>query len=178
MQLRTRVSDGDRDMAVQRLQQAFADGRLGPAEMEERLERALTATSHGDLVAVTADLPELPDETVELSSAGGRIRRAGDWQVPRRLRIDSEYGQVRLDLSRAVIAHAEIEIGLRLGYGSATIVLPRGASANADGVRTEWGRVTCEAPGRPRPGAPHVLVTGTIPYGRLRIRVARRWLSR
>src|SRR5689334_19269294 len=60
MQLRTRVSDGDRDMAVQRLQQAFADGRLG--------------------------------------------------------------------------------------YGSATIVLPRGASANADGVRTEWGRVTCEAP--------------------------------
>ncbi|MDX3103161.1 DUF1707 domain-containing protein [Nonomuraea angiospora] len=92
MQLRTRVSDGDRDMAVQRLQQAFADGRLG--------------------------------------------------------------------------------------YGSATIVLPRGASANADGVRTEWGRVTCEAPGRPRPGAPHVLVTGTIPYGRLRIRVSRRWLSR
>ncbi|MET7328194.1 DUF1707 domain-containing protein [Nonomuraea sp. NPDC005650] len=178
MELRTRVSDGDRDLVVLRLQQAFADGRLGSAEMEARLELALTAASHGDLLQVTADLPELPDETVELRSAGGRIRRVGDWQVPRRLRIASEYGSVWLDLSRTVIGHPEIEIDLRLDCGSATIVLPRGATANADAVRVEWGSVACRVPGRPRPGAPHLRVTGLLPYGRLRIRGPRQWSGR
>ncbi|MEV1178843.1 DUF1707 domain-containing protein, partial [Nonomuraea sp. NPDC049784] len=153
MEPQVRVVDGDRDRTVRRLQEAFADGRLTAAEMEERLEQALAAASHAELTSAIADLPELPDELVELRSTGGRILRAGDWQVPRRLSIESEYGKVRLDLSRAVVDHPEIEIDLRLEYGSATIVLPPGATANTDGVRTEWGGVTCEAAGRARPGA-------------------------
>ncbi|MFC4015917.1 DUF1707 domain-containing protein [Nonomuraea purpurea] len=169
-----RVSDGDREMTVQRLQQAYADGRLETAELEQRLERALTAASHGDLVAVTADLPGLPEEVIQLASVGGIIRRAGDWQVPRRLRVASEYGQVRLDLSHAVVRHPVIEIDLHLPYGSARIVLPPGASANTDKVRSEWGRVACKAAGRPRLGNLHVEVTGEITYGRLIIRNSRR----
>ncbi|MEU6715839.1 DUF1707 domain-containing protein [Nonomuraea sp. NPDC046802] len=169
-----RVSDGDREMTVQRLQQAYADGRLDTAELEQRLERALTAASYGDLAAVTADLPGLPDEVIQLTSVGGLIRRAGDWQVPRRLRVASEYGQVRLDLSRALVRHPVIEIDLDLPYGFAKIVLPPGASANTDKVRAEWGRVACKAAGRPRPGNLHVEFTGELTYGRLSIRNARR----
>ncbi|MFF5213476.1 hypothetical protein [Streptosporangium sp. NPDC000396] len=105
---------------------------------------------------------------------GGRVRRAGGWQVPRLLRIDFEYGKVRLDLSQALIRHPETDIELRLTYGSTAIVLPPGASANADGVRTEWGSVTCEAAGYARPGKLHVHVTGELTYGRLTIRNSRR----
>ncbi len=176
MEPRIRVSDGERDRVVQQLQQAFADGRLGPGEMEERLERALTARSHGDLLPLIADLPDAPDgpdDVLRLTSTGGRIKRSGDWQVPRLLRVESEYGGVKLDLSQALVRYPEIDIELRLPYGSATIILPPGATANVDGVRTGWGSVTCALPGRARPGALHVRITGELEYGRLRVRTSR-----
>ncbi|WP_436760191.1 DUF1707 SHOCT-like domain-containing protein [Streptosporangium sp. V21-05] len=181
MEPRIRVSDGERDRVVQQLQQAFADGRLGPGEMEERLERALTAKSHGELLPLVADLPDAPgrpdtpDDVLRLTTTGGRIKRSGDWQVPRLLYVESEYGGARLDLSEAVVRHPEIDIELRLPYGSATIILPPGATANVDGVRTGWGSVNCSVPGRARPGGLHVRITGELEYGRLRVRASREW---
>ncbi|MEV0345019.1 DUF1707 domain-containing protein [Nonomuraea sp. NPDC050680] len=165
-----RHDDVERDRIVQRVQQAYADGRLGFAEMEERVERALTAVTQSDLARAVVDLPDPPDEVVQLRSTGGRVRRTGDWQVPRVLRIESEYGGVHLDLSGAVIQYPEIGIELQLAYGSATIVLPAGATANVDQTRTEWGRVICKAPGRPRPGRLHVQIAGELAYGHLRVR--------
>jgi hypothetical protein len=165
------VPDRERDRAVELVQQAYADGRLGPVELEQRLELALTATSSHELEPVVADLP---DEVVRIATTRGRITRTGDWQVPRRLCVESEYGKVRLDLSQAHIPYTRIDIELRLAYGGATIVLPAGASANADGVRIGWGRVTCKAPGRRYPGNLHVQITGELPYGSLTIRTARR----
>ncbi len=167
-----RVSDGDRDRVVELVQQAYADGRLDQEELERRLERALTSVSLQELDLVTADLPH-HDEVVKLQSIGGGLKRSGDWNVPRRLHIESAYGRVRLDLSRAVIRHTQVDIALYLAYGHATIIVPAGASANTDGVQSAWGRVSCKAPGRRRPGELHVQVTGELPYGRLLIRPAR-----
>ncbi|WP_336204041.1 DUF1707 SHOCT-like domain-containing protein [Nonomuraea sp. LPB2021202275-12-8] len=166
----TPLSDTDRDTAVHRLQEAFAQGRLSSGDMEERLERALTATSHGELEPALAGLP---DDVVELRSTGGRFLRVGDWRVPRMLRIDSVYGKVRLDLSQATIEHPVIHIELRLAYGSATVVLPPGASADADGARTLWGRATCRVP--QRSGRPHIRISGELGYGSLMIRYPRAW---
>src|ERR1700689_4869309 len=53
----TRASDRERDAAVQRVQEAFADGRLDDAEFDERMRAALTARTHADLDMLTADLP-------------------------------------------------------------------------------------------------------------------------
>ncbi|GII86909.1 hypothetical protein Ssi03_48990 [Sphaerisporangium siamense] len=169
-----RVSEQERDRVVELVQRAYADGRLGAADLERWLERALGATTSRELEPVVADLPGDPDDVVHITTTGGRVTRTGDWHVPRRLRIDSEYGRVRLDLSSAHVPHPRIDIELRLGYGGATIILPAGASANADGVRTDWGKVTCKAAGRQIPGRLHVHVTGELPYGRLTIRTARR----
>ncbi|OUC83450.1 hypothetical protein CA984_40785, partial [Streptosporangium minutum] len=161
-----RVSDGDRERIVQRIQRAFTEGRLTSEELDARLERALTATSGGDLMSVVAGLPDdLTEDVVQLQSGSGRIKRVGEWPVPRVLRIDSKYGGALLDLSQTTVDYPEIEIELRLQYGSATIVLPSGATVNADGVRTEWGGVTCKVPGRARPGRLHVRVTGELAYG-------------
>ncbi|MEU8246642.1 DUF1707 domain-containing protein [Nonomuraea sp. NPDC048916] len=165
-----RVSDDDRDKAVHLLQDGFADGRLSASELERRLELALTAHSHDNLLAVISDLTI---DMVHLTPRSGRIRRDGDWRVPRLLRIDSEYGKVRLDLSQALIRHPEVDIELWLTYGSAAIILPAGASANADGARTEWGSVTCKAADHRRPGKLHVHITGELAYGRLTIRNSR-----
>jgi hypothetical protein len=52
-----RASHADRDLAVDILCAAAGDGRLNAAELEERLDAALTARTISELAALTADLP-------------------------------------------------------------------------------------------------------------------------
>jgi DNA-binding PadR family transcriptional regulator len=51
------VSDADRDLAIARLREHFAAGRLTYAELDERLTAALTVRTAGDLRGLLADLP-------------------------------------------------------------------------------------------------------------------------
>ncbi|MER7765473.1 DUF1707 domain-containing protein [Kitasatospora sp. NPDC096140] len=55
-----RASHADRDRMVEILRDAAADGRLDAEELEERLERALTARTFADLAPLTEDLPVAP----------------------------------------------------------------------------------------------------------------------
>jgi hypothetical protein len=52
-----RVSDAERDAAAGELREHFASGRLDQEELDERLSRALTAKTRGDLTALFTDLP-------------------------------------------------------------------------------------------------------------------------
>ncbi len=54
---RIRVSDTDRDRVTARLRDHFAEGRLTPGELDERISAALSARTFGDLRHVMADLP-------------------------------------------------------------------------------------------------------------------------
>jgi len=54
---RIRVSDRDRERAIARLRDSFAEGRLTREELEERITAALSAQAVGDLRRITADLP-------------------------------------------------------------------------------------------------------------------------
>jgi hypothetical protein len=56
-----RASDLEREAVVERLRVATVEGRLTLAELTERTEAAYTATTRGDLVPITADLPTVPD---------------------------------------------------------------------------------------------------------------------
>src|SRR3954451_3292069 len=73
-----RVSHAEREPVVERLQQAYAEGRLDNSELDLRLHLAMSAKTQGDLAAVLSDLtpapqhrtgtkprPELPDPTAE-----------------------------------------------------------------------------------------------------------------
>ena len=52
-----RASHADRDLAVDILCAAAGDGRLSAAELDERLDAALTAQTISELATLTADLP-------------------------------------------------------------------------------------------------------------------------
>jgi Domain of unknown function (DUF1707) len=52
-----RASHADRDLAVDILCAAAGDGRLSAAELDERLDAALTAHTISELATLTADLP-------------------------------------------------------------------------------------------------------------------------
>jgi Domain of unknown function (DUF1707) len=54
-----RVSDADREAVADRLRTAAGDGRLDPDELEERVAAAYAARTRGDLLPLTADLPDV-----------------------------------------------------------------------------------------------------------------------
>lgn len=54
-----RVGDAERQAVVDALRVHLGAGRLTVIEFEERAEVALAARTHGDLVPLTADLPEV-----------------------------------------------------------------------------------------------------------------------
>lgn len=52
----TLASDAERERVCDLLNRAFSQGRLTPADLDERTSRALTARTHGDLEDVLAGL--------------------------------------------------------------------------------------------------------------------------
>jgi Domain of unknown function (DUF1707) len=55
-----RASDAEREAVADRLRAAAGDGRLDADELEDRLAAAYVARTRGELVPLTADLPEEP----------------------------------------------------------------------------------------------------------------------
>ncbi|WP_326608997.1 DUF1707 domain-containing protein [Streptomyces scopuliridis] len=168
-------SEDDRDTAVQRVQEAYAEGHISHEEMDERLHQVLTAKTHSELVPVLASLPEENAGTAStIAAASGRIKRRGAWRVPRILKVASAFGRVYLDLSRAVIEHPVVDIELQLGTGRAKITVPRDAIVDLDDLHTGWKDTVYKTRRRSRPGGPRIRISGTMGFGRLKIRHARR----
>ncbi|MFD5570943.1 DUF1707 SHOCT-like domain-containing protein [Streptomyces cadmiisoli] len=169
------ISEDDRDTAVQRVQEAYAEGHVSHEEMDERLHQVLTAKTHSDLVPALASLPEKNAGTTStIAAAGGRIKRQGAWRVPRVLKVASAYGRVHLDLSRAVIEHQVVDIELELGTGRAKITVPRDAIVDFEDLHTGWKDTRYKPPRRTASGGPTIRISGTMGFGRLKIRHARR----
>ncbi|NED04711.1 DUF1707 domain-containing protein [Streptomyces sp. SID6648] len=169
----TRVGEDDRESAVSRVREAYAEQRIAHEEMDDRLDRVLAATTHGELAVALDGLPaEDPGTTATIAAAGGRIARRGAWQVPRTLTVESAFGRVRLDLSRAVITYPVVDIELRLGTGNASITVPRDAIVEVEGLTTGWKDLRYRPRQPSRPDAPRIRFSGAVGYGRLRIRHA------
>jgi Domain of unknown function (DUF1707) len=69
-----RASDDDRDSVLRTLEQHTAVGRLSLDEFDQRSSAALAAVTLDDLVALTADLPRLPDESARPDEPAGHGR--------------------------------------------------------------------------------------------------------
>jgi hypothetical protein len=63
-----RVSDADRGAVADLLARHYGDGRLDEAEFDQRVTRAMGATTGGDFQGLFDDLPELPDTPSEKTS--------------------------------------------------------------------------------------------------------------
>jgi hypothetical protein len=89
-----RASHEDRDRVVEILRVAAGDGRLSEAELDERVEAALTARTYRELAQLTADLPAVAGQPgpavpqaqakdlVRIDCRGANAKRDGDWVVP------------------------------------------------------------------------------------------------
>jgi Domain of unknown function (DUF1707) len=185
-----RASHDDRERAAEIIRIAAGDGRLTADELDERLEKALTARTTGELAVLTADLPAVPGaaavqpkDLVEIKCMGGNAGRRGDWVVPRRMEITATGGNVKLDFTEAVIAAPTLQVDATVRGGNLVLVTRPGVVVDTDGVRTVGGNIRARpARGPKQPVVLRVELTGQAWGGNVVVRPPRRtlwqWLLR
>jgi hypothetical protein len=184
-----RASHADRDRAAEVLSAAAGDGRLTAAELDERLEAALSARTSGELAALTADLPpsgiqRQAKDMVRIDQRFGDVTRSGRWVVPRRMEIRLTAGDVKLDFTEALITQDTLHIDVDLGIGGdLTLVTRPGILVDTDGLTGKLGEVKVRHVTDPRaPVALRVELAGRIRGGGIVARLPRRtfwqWLLR
>ncbi|WP_030167222.1 DUF1707 and DUF4870 domain-containing protein [Spirillospora albida] len=72
-----RVCDAEREPVIERLQEAYAEGRLDHGEFDLRVHLAMTARTRGDLAAVTRDLGPVPSAQAHAGPVAGTDRMLG-----------------------------------------------------------------------------------------------------
>ena len=176
-----RVSDQERDAVVQRVQAAFADGRLDDTEFDERMRAALTARTRGDLDVLVTDLPAETAAPGPVPATAGRgpgrlaialkssVRRGGRWRVPERYTTVVYKGSGWLDL-RAAELSGPVTTFVAVAYKSrVTILVPPGLRVEMTGFGVTQGADE-EDPGyRLAADAPVIHVRGVAYKGTVEI---------
>jgi Domain of unknown function (DUF1707)/Cell wall-active antibiotics response 4TMS YvqF len=131
-------SDAERDATLKVLGDQAAVGRLSMDELEERSDRALTARTRGELIALTSDLPEDTASASSQSTAlveahrpvrrtvaimGGASRR-GPFRAVRNFSAIAVMGGDNIDLREAQIDGGELTISVFSLMGVVNIYVP------------------------------------------------------
>jgi hypothetical protein len=181
-----RASDADRDRVIEMLRAAVADGRLDPAEFDERLDAALAARTIDALAPLTADLIAAPGsggalalplagrpaepaaELLTIRERHGAVRRDGRWTLPHRLVLRTAWSDVKLDLTSAVRSGPELVIELRVRGGNVELILAPGMVVDANGLAVRFTQLAISRdPGDNTPETLSVHLVGRIRHARI-----------
>jgi Domain of unknown function (DUF1707) len=135
-----RASDADRDRVIAMLSAAVGDGRLTMNEHTERVERAYSARTLGELAVLTSDLVEPSAQPFRLDHRGpvlavfGRDRRDGRWVVPATVPVVALFGEVVLDLREALLQSARVVVHATVLGGTLELIVPEGVAVDLQGT--------------------------------------------
>jgi hypothetical protein len=198
-----RVSHEDRDQVAEALRVAAGDGRLTADELDERLEKALSARTFDDLAPLLADLPApgaalapLPGplasvlagtamaggvapapakELMKIHVTSGSSQRVARWTVPARMDLQARSGHIKLDFTQAVITAPTLHIDAEVSSGHIELITRPGIAVDLDDVSVRSGHVKVREPwGDTVPVAFRITVAGTCGSGHIVARPPRR----
>jgi class 3 adenylate cyclase len=159
------ASDAQRDRVVELLKERTADGTLTLAEFADRVDRALTARSRGELAALAVDLPaaeigetnrRTPRRWVLSVMAGTGMK--GRWRCGRNVTAVAVMGGCQLDFRGAEIDADVVHVTAVAVMGGIDIVVPEGIEVTMDGLPVMGGR-SMHVKHVPRlPGSPRIVV--------------------
>jgi hypothetical protein len=185
-----RASDRDREQVAEVLNTAFAEGRLGREEHDERLDQLLRAKTFDDLVGLTRDLVVVGTPTPvaaprptsyqldpSASSPGtdrmvavfSGTERKGRWRVRRRIEAYAVFGGVNLDLREAIFESPVVEVTGIWCFGGLDIKVPEGVEVRNE-VMAIFGGSDVKHVGDPKPGAPVLVIKGVALFGGVSVR--------
>jgi len=179
-----RASDADRDGVIALLSDAAADGRLTLTEHAERVERAHSARTLGDLAVLTSDLAAPSAQPFRLDHRGpvlalfGRDRRDGRWVVPPTVPAVAVFGEVVLDLREALLQSQRVVVHATVVGGTLELIVPEGVCVDIGGTAMLTRRIN-KTPRVAAPGMPVVEVRAMAFGGTIRVISPRRsrWLG-
>jgi hypothetical protein len=182
-----RASDSDRDHTAGVLRDAYGQGRITVAEMEERLTLVYAAKTYAELEPITRDLPEAgtaapspapgatgyrigatPNVKFSVAIMGGHGRH-GAWVVPRHYTAFALMGGVELDLREASFAEREVTIQAFTIMGGICVIVPEDIEVVVSGFGL-MGAVDHDASGPGKPGAPRVRVNAFALMGGIEVK--------
>lgn len=177
-----RASHADRDRVVDVLTGAAGDGRLTAEELDERVEAALSARTLGELAVLTADLPAVAGavpaevkDVVRIEQQGGSARRGDGWVVPRRLEIESSWGDVTLDLTEAVITQDTLRVDLDMRGGALRLLTRPGIVVDTDSLVISYAKIKTRRALDPDAAVDlRVEIVGRMRFGKVVVRQLRR----
>lgn len=120
-----RAAIWDREQTVEILQQAYAEGRLEPAELDQRTDTALRAKTIGELRGLIVDIPRtgpaarLPSD--QPWPAAARPQRRPARQSPRASLLLLLAAAVCVLIGAALSNTAVIAVALMAGLGTAIL---------------------------------------------------------
>jgi hypothetical protein len=134
-----RASDTDRDRVLALLAEAMSDGRLTAEEHSERVQRACSARTLGELAELTVDLAAPSAQPVRLDGgrviAGifGPVRRDGRWVVPENFTVTAMFGEVEVDFTQAILQASRVQVYATVFGGRLRLIVPDGVSVIVGG---------------------------------------------
>ncbi|MCT2183833.1 DUF1707 domain-containing protein [Brevibacterium casei] len=193
-----RIGHKERDEAIELLREAVGDRRITVDELDERMEAVQAAKYPVDLDAVLSDLtPDLPSDRYRpraevarrlpparsahgwdpvdplvIKATWDSEHRRGRWQVPPYIRCEPSMSTIELNFLEVDTDLTTIDIDVVAGAGTLVIVVPDEWAVNVDDLAKSWGSVKSAANALPAPGAPTVVVSGSVGMGSFRARFA------
>lgn len=161
--------------ATEFLKELYAAGDIDADRFDTSVAGLLAAKTDTELAEVVRSLPQpvaftSPDrrlaKPLEIHSGMGRLRLAGQWQAARETHLSADLGSVRIDLTEAQFDDNVIDLHVYTGWGSITIIVPRGLDVQ---VTHHRGGVDSRLE-RPVPGLPLIRLDVTTNIGRVRLR--------
>jgi hypothetical protein len=190
--MRRRVSDLEREEVADVLREAAGEGRLSYAELEERLETLYASKTYGELVELTADLPNGPRApgvpavsaqqyagvTVQsgpvINAFMSETKRTGNWLAPQHQEVNAVLGDVTLDYTEAQLPYDEVYVEVKSILADVKIRVPQNAIVHLDS-NPILGSVSEQQSGLaavdPTPGRPKTFhIRGTAILGEIKIK--------
>lgn len=186
-----RVGDAEREQATAVLRRAASEGRLTPAELDDRVDRALASRTRGELHALLADLvPRAPleemltgvplarnlgagyswEDPLVITAGWNGEKLAGRWEVPPFLEANPVASDVKLDFQDAVPVSLIIDLVHLGGAGNLVVVVPEGWGANLRAHRKGLGSVKSSVNEVADRGRPQLMIRGAGALGSLVVR--------
>ncbi|MGC5015597.1 DUF1707 SHOCT-like domain-containing protein [Streptosporangium sp. DT93] len=178
-----RVSDAERESAVEWLRVASVEGRLTLGELTERTEAAYTARTQAELAVVTSDLPGVrpaaPAHPPAPRPAGqarrwfvavmGSSKQRGTWRIDKPLGAVALMGDVVLDLRQAEVRTGGVDIMATAVMGNVKIIVPDGVDVELDGIAIMGDKKVQVVEAPPGTHAPVVRVTAYAVMGDVKV---------
>lgn len=189
-----RCSDADRTAIEQLLTDAYSDGRLTREEHDERLNMTWEAKTFGDLRKITTDLvptdPKPASHLVESTRGGqssralvdpawagsrsenivaifGGAKRGEGWRVRANTHVNTVFGDVKLDLTKAVFDSVSSQLNVMVAMGDVVLRVPAGVR-----VRNETANIFGDvkvAGLEPDENGPELVLTGFCIFGDVKV---------